>query len=563
MVWLTVGAIVVGLVASIAALAGDDERVATYWTLAQLSFEGDAQITEVLDYDFGVESRHGIFRDIPSPSPVSEISVSSPTAPDQFTLEWTGSTLVRIGDPALTVSGRHRYTIQYPLSTLVDGTTVAWNAVGLEWEVPVTHTVAHLVAPYELTNPRCDRGTAGSTGGCTATQIKPGHLIVDTGRLEAGEGVTIYATAGPALPAMPTLPAVPSGEAEDPGSGLLLPGVVAMLATLAGGLIVSPSIRRHGRELAYAGGAADAALGDDSLGVRQVDYAELDEMATTDFAPPADLSAALGGVIHSERPHVRHRVAWLIESAIRDEVALSETDEPKPKIVLARGPKRANPAVEAVLDTMFAQRDSIELGTYDASFTAGWNELDERLDDWRASSDLWDQTAGRRVIKARVLGSIIGLLSLALVAAGAFLANRWAAGWLGMVAIAALIAGAGFSAVIRSWELRVRSPKGTALWLQIESFRRFIENSEAYHAKQAAERGYLREYTAWAVALDELDHWNRAVESAAKELGSNSTFGNDLAFAAAIPALSSSAMSAGTPPSSSGGGGGGGGGGSW
>ncbi|MFA9387084.1 MAG: hypothetical protein ACERIE_03340, partial [Methyloceanibacter sp.] len=50
---------------------------------------------------------------------------------------------------------------------------------------------------------------------------------------------------------------------------------------------------------------------------------------------------------------------------------------------------------------------------------AGWNELDERLDEWRDSSELWDQGADRRVTKARILGSIIAVLSVALVAAGA------------------------------------------------------------------------------------------------------------------------------------------------
>ena len=64
---------------------------------------------------------------------------------------------------------------------------------------------------------------------------------------------------------------------------------------------------------------------------------------------------------------------------------------------------------------------------------------------------------------------------------------------------------------MRAWELRVRTLAGSGLWLRTESFRRFLAGSEAHHAEEAAKRGYLREYTAWAVAVGELDRWSRAV----------------------------------------------------
>ena len=63
------------------------------------------------------------------------------------------------------------------------------------------------------------------------------------------------------------------------------------------------------------------------------------------------------------------------------------------------------------------------------------------------------------------------------------------------------IAGAALGAIISSYELLVRTETGSALWLRVESFRRFLENSEARHVEEAAEKGVLRHYTAWAVAL--------------------------------------------------------------
>ena len=99
----------------------------------------------------------------------------------------------------------------------------------------------------------------------------------------------------------------------------------------------------------------------------------------------------------------------------------------------------------------------------------------------------------------------------------------------------------------------MRTPLGSGLWLRIESFRRFLAQSEGYHAEQAAARGVLREYTAWAVAVGEVDRWTRAMASA-----SNIPDQSALSYAYLYPLLLASTSSASTAPSSSGGGGGGG-----
>ena len=125
----------------------------------------------------------------------------------------------------------------------------------------------------------------------------------------------------------------------------------------------------------------------------------------------------------------------------------------------------------------------------------------------------------------------------------------------------------------------MRTPAGSGLWLRIESFRRFLAASEAHHADEAAKRGVLREYTAWAVALGELDRWSEAVAA-------STVAADGASYAASVPRLTSAAFestlepppppsasdggwSSGSSGSSGGGGGGvgggsgGGGGGSW
>jgi uncharacterized membrane protein len=83
--------------------------------------------------------------------------------------------------------------------------------------------------------------------------------------------------------------------------------------------------------------------------------------------------------------------------------------------------------------------------------------------------------------------------------------------------------------------------------------------------------GLLRQYTAWAVALGEVDRWEKAVEAAAAQPGSTLDGYQHTNFALAAPMIAQAVSTASTAPSSSGGGGGGGagggggggGGGSW
>ena len=101
----------------------------------------------------------------------------------------------------------------------------------------------------------------------------------------------------------------------------------------------------------------------------------------------------------------------------------------------------------------------------------------------------------------------------------------------------------------------MRTAAGSALWLRVESFRRFLAQSEGYHADEAAKRGVLREYTAWAVAVGEIGRWTQAVSA--------STIAPQVAgvhYAYMAPYLLASTTSTATAPSSSGSGGFGGGG---
>ncbi|MEZ5245064.1 MAG: DUF2207 domain-containing protein [Acidimicrobiales bacterium] len=567
--WLVLGACCLGGVAIAAAFIGDTERIGAYWAHARIDASGDAQVVEVIDYDFGSNQRHGILRQLPDVPTTATYTVESPSAPDQFqVLPWWFGTELRVGDPDSTISNRHRYTITYPHTGLVQGDRVGWNAVGDGWTVPIGDIEIHLTAERDLGDVACDTGATGDTGGCTAEIIAPGHVVVRHDKVDPGEFLTVYATLGE--PVAPVTVVAPTGTAPDPGSGWKAPPVIAALAALLGAAALSPLIRRAGREWMWEGGTVDAAFGpdDEAAPQRRVDHSELREMTTIEFEPPRDMSAAVGGVVHLERVHDDHKMAWLLEAAIREEI---ELDPEKSHPTIRRGSTPPNPTVGKVLDKMFGGSTVIDLAKYNPTFTSGWNELSSELESWRRSSGLWDDEGRRRRGRAIGFGLLATIVGTALLGLGAAMSNRTGAGWYPLIAVGGVVAGFGIAGIVRAWELRVRTAAGSGAWIRIESFRRFLHDSEAQHVERAAEMGLLRQYTAWAVALGEVDRWEKAVEAAAAQPGSTLAGYHHTNFALAAPMIASAISTASTAPSSSGGGGGGGagggggggGGGSW
>jgi uncharacterized membrane protein YgcG len=336
---------------------------------------------------------------------------------------------------------------------------------------------------------------------------------------------------------------------DDPGTGVVLPGLLAAGIALAAAAIASRMVRLAGRERVAAGGSADAAWGGTDGEVR-IDADKLGSLATIEFVPPAELTPAQGGVVLAEAVHEEHKVAWLIGAAIDGYVDLQGN---RATVTLVRLPRRDG-STAYTLDTAFDGRERLLLGAYDEHFARAWKAVGGELAAWQRSCGLWDPAGEQRRILVRVLGCVVASAGLVAVGVGGAAANRWGAAWLAVVALGALLAGAGLAAALRAWELRVRTAAGSGLWLRVESFRRFLAGSEAHHADEAAKRGVLREYTAWAVALGEIDRWSRVVAASgvARDPGA-------VRYAAIAPSLYAATSATSNQPSSSGGNGGGGG----
>lgn len=529
-------AAVLSVAAGVLSVASDTERMAHFWMSAELDDNGAAQISERIEYDFGFAERRGIYRDIPLLVEGS-VEVQAPTAVGSFIIEsaidprrcndrrtrfvateaWSR---ICIGDPDITHRDRHLYDIGYQLNTLTFDGGVDWIAVGPGWAVRIEDVEANIRAPYELESVRCVRAEAPSESvDCTIDHVAPGHVRViasgfsalDGENQQPGDTLRIQAQRGADV-ALPASAPFPDRSGLDPSAGFLAVVGASLIGFAALVPPTSALLRRRGRELVWAGGAADAAFGpghyDEAAGrpVLRLDAAELAEMATIEFVPPAGLEPWQGGVVDKERPLREHQVAWLIQKAIDGDIEISGKEM---DAIEARRERFDDP----ILETMFGRRTDLRLGRPDPQFRRAMAELERRQESFAENSPLWKQRNDSQRTVVRSLGFLALAAGVLVTFVSAVVAGReGGAAPLVAVAFGAAILGSGVAVAVRSWELRVRTPIGSAEWLKVESFRQFLAGSEAEHADWAVEHGLLRDYTAWAIALGEIDKWGKAVE---------------------------------------------------
>ncbi len=367
-----------------------------------------------------------------------------------------------------------------------------------------------------------------------------------------------------------------------------MPAAAAGLSVLLVGLALRLLLERLGRDEVVGTSPTDVAFADPGSttagAMRRVGVHELAAMASIEFAPPAELTAWQGGVVAAEEVLDEHKVAWLLEAAIAGHVRLDQPDDgpakhltltrlptpPPPPLTVAEAQVAAERAaqVDGLLDLAFAGRPSVTLGAYDKSFAAMWRQLDTQANAWSDSSGLWERQ--RRGLSSAVskLGWLVALVGLAGAAGATYAVVAVSSAFLALVVGAGVLAGLGVAMACAGFELQVRTPAGSGLWVRVESFRRFLHDSEGPQAEEAAKRGVLRQYTAWAIALDEVHHWSKAVEAAGSSIAEVDRTGLDYVYL--TPLLINSSHTASVAPTTTGGVGGGvgggfggGGGGSW
>lgn len=202
----------VGLWLTFFGVSSAAESVTSFTAEIELQSDSSFIVTETIVYDFGSDSRHGIYRSILNTHALlgstwlkeryTDLSLRSVKRDGQFEpyqVDSDGELYVKIGNPNSTITGEHTYTITYVvrggLSVYAEGVDLYWNVTGDEWSVPINDIKVVLRAAPGVrlqTEQYCYAGVTGASNVCDSARLEsPTVAFFQQARLQPNEQLTI------------------------------------------------------------------------------------------------------------------------------------------------------------------------------------------------------------------------------------------------------------------------------------------------------------------------------------------------------------------------------------
>jgi Predicted membrane protein (DUF2207) len=512
-------------VAPASAQAQFAEHIQSYDVVIEIQQDDSLRITETIDYDFGVSSHHGIFRDVPTRLffddtydrvyPLQVESVRATDASGQYETEQVegGLTRIKIGDPDVTVTGAHVYTITYTIGAAMNGFSdhdeLYWNAVGAEWSVPIDRATVTVRAPGRITQVACFEGEQGSSIPCDRAKSSGSSARFTQGALDPYEGVTVVVAlpkgvvAGPS----PLLDERWSIDRAFEASPAKLGAAGGLLALVVAGFGVL--VWRTGRDRRFKGSQVDQVMGNPTGEEQAVPVFEGDAEAPVEFEPPDGMRPGQMGTLVDERANTLDVTATIVDLAVRGHLLIQEIPKEgwfgKPDWTLIRLEKSDDGLVtyeRRLLHGLF--RDGTEVTISELK-----NTFAQRLEDVEESMYVdgvnrgWFRVRPDKVRQAWTMRGVV-----VTIAGGAltFVLARWTH-W-GLVGIPVLVAGV-LLLVGARW-MPSRTATGTAMLRRVRGFRRVIETAETYMARWAEKELVFTRFLPFAVVFGCTDRWAKA-----------------------------------------------------
>lgn len=188
------------------------EKINQFKSDISINKDGTINVKEEVDYDFGSEYRHGIYRDIPYLKTNKDgkkyimilkiIDVKDQTGNEyKYTLSKINEKIhLKIGDPDQTITGTHIYIIDYKVSGVLtyfsDHDELYWNVSGNDWTVPINQIATTVTLPSNVVSEKvrlqCYTGASGITASDCVRSYDLGRADFNTSRaFGAGEGLTV------------------------------------------------------------------------------------------------------------------------------------------------------------------------------------------------------------------------------------------------------------------------------------------------------------------------------------------------------------------------------------
>ncbi len=507
---------------TVAAAQAGDERIESYDVEIAIQRDASMLVTERILYNFDSNQRHGIFHEIPVLFPYSKrydryypldvLSVESPDAPAQYTVDNTGSSvIIKIGDPSQTVTGVHTYILTYlvrqSLTAYRDYDELYWNVTGNQWSVPIDIATVRVTAPAPPTAAACWAGPYGSASQCEQGSAEAGDATFTQNGLGPYEGLTVAVKIPKAAVATPHPVlrerwSLQQAFALTPVSVGAFGGLLAVMVILGALVLARRQHRQHGMAAADLTGAMPAPSAE------TVPLPARDQPAM-ESAPPGDLRPGQAGTLLDGVANPRDVTATIVDLAVRGYLRIEDTgwEAASRDWRLARLDKNGGllDYEQILLDGLFmnAATDcdvpSVRLSELGGEFAAQLK---------RAQGALYTDVTKRgwfitRPDQARRKWLALGL---AMFGAGVIAVIVAAAKThLGIVPIPLVLAGLALAGAAK-W-MPARTPAGAAMARRVEGFRSYITTAAVAQAHPAGQPDALYDYLPYAIAFGCTQEW--------------------------------------------------------
>lgn len=603
----------VGLLAGLAALIGGmpaasaagEERILAYDSTYDIRPDGSVDVTEVIQYDFGNASRHGITRDIPTREAVDQerdrvyhlddVKVSSPSGAPADLDESSGAdqTFLRIGHPDKTVTGRQTYEIRYHLrgamNAFDDHDELYWDAIGDGWSVKIAKASVTVNAPGGINKVSCFSDTLGTDTKCAGARISsPRTARFDQFNLTYGQPLTfvvgiengVVDVPAPEIAGRNNRLGGPIGElAASPSPLTYGVGGALLVGTIA---FTGISYFRRGRDREYAGLTPGLAPLAGQPEVSRPARWFRPEVAP-EFRPPDGVSPALAGTLLDERADPLDVAAMIVDLAVRRYLHIEEippehfwNSKDWRLTRLEGGQGQLSNAESKLLTSLFEIGPVVEMSRLKNTFSADLKQVQTLLYE-DATQRGWFHKSPEKTRSAWSGGGILLVIAAAIGTGVAFTNQQY-----GLTVLGVALVIAGLVVRMAAHMMPARTAAGTAALARVQGFRRYLTTAEADQLRFEEGEDIFSRYLPYAIVFGVTDRWAKVFAALAATSATagglywysspggfdHNHFGSSMASFASttsstMTSNTSSGGGSGFSGGFSGGGGGGGGGGSW
>jgi len=465
------------------------EKINNFETEITINKDSSLIVKESIFYDFGNNSRHGIFRNIP----INNIKVKVKNVIDEFNKSYNykvskekGYLKIKIGDPKKTIKGKHIYNIIYEVRGGVgffqDHDELYWNVVGNDWEVPVEHSDARIYLPEKISRKDlkldCFTGVLGlKERDCSFKIDESGTVYFESDRkLSPNEGLTIVL-------------GWPKGIIKEPAffqkfiwqAGDFWPLVLPFLAFI----FLFRKWWRKGRD------------------------ARLKKTVIAQYEPPDNLKPAEVNLILNQKVKTEDISATIIDLAVRGYIKIKE-------IIIPGIPKKRDYELlklkdfrsqndlalyeKQILENIFSSREKIQISELKNKVYGGFKGVISEIHKEITTLGYFTSNPKKTVNRWRGTGILIILASSIFIV---FFKNF-------ILGFSVIICG--FLFFIFSSFMPKRTDKGREAYWHILGFREYINTAERYRLQFQEKEKIFEKYLPYAISFDLVNKWAKAFE---------------------------------------------------